>query len=708
MAQMPTEERQVQLLDYWRIVWRGKWMILAVGLVVSTLVAVATFLQTPIYRATTSVVIQPRSKSITPGADFSQLGATSWSWGAEERYLNTQMEVVRSRQVAQTVIDELGLASAPPFDSMTDPAGSLAGRIDLEVVLDTYVLQIAIEDKDPEMARLLVDGVARAYVEENVNSALENAKQVIDDLLAQLDPVKAKIAELELSRIQMAKDNNLYVPEDRESTVDARLAQLQSEFTEVQIALGGRGAVLQAIEEIERRGDSYDTLPEVAKDPVIVGLRQKAFDLEQEIEELSLSYREGHPRLMAARSQLAEIPAEIDTQTGKIIAKIKTEHAIDKRREQDLLVQLSMARQEGLDRTETSTRIEMLDAELKEERRIHELITARIKEIDLNLGTLVNNARILEEAIVPRSPVRPRKALNLAAGLALGLLLGLGSVFLVDYLDNSIKNADDIERYLGLPVLAMVPRADRAPSMGFREAFQTLRTSILFASKSRTLKTVLVTSAGPGEGKSMTAVRLAESLASAGDSVMLIDGDLRRPTIHAQTQLERRSGLTDCLLDKEGIGTWQRYAKSHPTHESLKVLTCGPLPPNPSEIFSSQGFLDLLGMLRERFGWVVIDSPPLASLADSVILSSLTDMTVLVIKHNQNDREMIRRGAGELRKVDANLIGAVLNNVDPRRLGAADYYLAGYHYESDSKKDDRAAKDSDKARRARRARSSSS
>ena len=268
------------------------------------------------------------------------------------------------------------------------------------------------------------------------------------------------------------------------------------------------------------------------------------------------------------------------------------------------------------------------------------------------------------------------------------------TVFLIDYLDNTIKSAEDVEEYLGTPLLAMVPRHQKDSGHMTKEAFQTLRTSILFASKGRKLRTLLVTSAGPGEGKSMTAVTLAKTLAAAGDSVVLIDGDLRRPTVHARLGLPRADGLTNCLLDPDGAVSWTRYAKEVPGFDSLKVLTCGPLPPNPAELFSSERFQEVLAQLRESFGWVVIDSPPLASLSDSIVLGSMVEMAVMVIKHNQNDRELIRRAVGQLRKVDANLVGAVLNNVDLKRAGYHDYYYAGYTYESreGDREEDRAGK----------------
>jgi capsular exopolysaccharide synthesis family protein len=327
-----------------------------------------------------------------------------------------------------------------------------------------------------------------------------------------------------------------------------------------------------------------------------------------------------------------------------------------------------------------STDYKILRSEIEEDRRIYDLILSRIKEIDLNKDTLSNNLRVLDEAVVPEAPVRPRKVMNLIAGCLLGLMLGAGTVIFLDYLDNTIKSPEDVEQYLDLHILAVVPRHRKENSPAVKEAFQTLRTSLLFSSKARSLKTLLVTSAGPGEGKSSIAVSMARSLASAGDRVVLLDADLRRPTVHAKAGVERSGGLTNYLLSTEGDLSWSRYLKDVPDAPRLKVMTCGPIPPNPPELFSTEKFRDLLQQLAARFDWVLLDSPPLASMSDSLVLGSLVDMVALVIKHNENDRDLIKRSVTGLLQVHANIIGAVLNSVDLSKNSGKDYYYGGYYY----------------------------
>jgi capsular exopolysaccharide synthesis family protein len=265
--------------------------------------------------------------------------------------------------------------------------------------------------------------------------------------------------------------------------------------------------------------------------------------------------------------------------------------------------------------------------------------------------------------------------------MLLALLLGLAAVFFLDYLDNTIRTSEDVEQFLGLNLLAVVPRDTEATRNAVREAYQTLRTSLLFSRKSRASNAVLVTSAGPQEGKSQTTVQLARTLASAGERVVVIDCDLRRPTIHQRLEVAREHGVTNFILSPDDdLGAYLKVTAT----PNLSAITCGPIPPNPAEVFGHERFIALLQELKRRFDWVLIDSPPVVSLADASILSSMADVVMFVIKHNGNDKELVRRSVATLRKVTPHVVGAVLNNVDLERSHYRDYYYLGYYYYGES------------------------
>jgi len=266
-------------------------------------------------------------------------------------------------------------------------------------------------------------------------------------------------------------------------------------------------------------------------------------------------------------------------------------------------------------------------------------------------------------------------------GAMLGVFFGLSTAFFLDYLDNTFRTPDDIEKYLNLAVLAVVPKVGEEgfKERAVKEAYQSLRTSVIFSSESRQRKVVLITSTGPQEGKSSTVANLGRTLAAAGDRVLVVDCDLRRPTQHLIHGMERDHGLTNYLAAAVDSADWTDYVKSAGPN-SPHVMTCGPLPPSPPELLGSARFVDLIENLRESYDWVLLDSPPAASLADTTQLAAAVDMVVLVVQHYRTDRDMVRKTVQRLQAIQTPIVGAVLNNVDFDRAYHKDYYYAGYYY----------------------------
>ena len=284
-----------------------------------------------------------------------------------------------------------------------------------------------------------------------------------------------------------------------------------------------------------------------------------------------------------------------------------------------------------------------------------------------------------------RYPIKPRRRVNLAIGAVLGAFLGIAAAFFLDYLDNTFRTPEDIEQYLNVAVLGVIPKIQPDEGLedrGVKEAYQSLRTSVIFSSKNRQRKVILVTSTGPQEGKSATVANLGRMLAAGGDRVVILDCDLRRPTQHLIHGVDRDHGVTNYLSAPLDRTDWTGYAKTvGPTN--LHVVTCGPIPPSPPELLGSDRFEQLLGALRTHYDWVVMDSPPAASLADATLLSALADMMVLVVQFNRADRDVVFKTMQRLRSVNDNIAGAVLNNVDLDRAYHKDYYYAGYYYYGD-------------------------
>lgn len=672
------ESREIHLLDYWRMTWRGRWTVAAIFVVAVTLVAIGTFTQKPIYRATATVEITPQARKVSPVADVAELGTGNFGWFAEERYFNTQYEVIRSRDVAKRVFDQLDLYNHPRFKRTSDPIGALTKMVQVEPVKDTGIVKISLEGSDPQETATWVNAIADSYVQRNLDQAVQATSRAVKSLLKEITPLKERLEGSQRDTFEFAEKANLYIPGNQEKITNETLSTLQAQLTQTQVKRAELESLLKQIDQVRQRGGAYETITQISSDPVVQDLYKERVGLEREYEKLLVTYKEKHTRVLEKQSEIEKIDQKIAGEADRIISNLRTQLDLLRDQEAKLARAISDTKSESLRVNEKASNYEMVRGEATETKRIYDLINSRVKEIDLSASLLSNNLRILDAAPVPRTPVKPRTALNLAIGVLLGLLLGVGAVFFLDYMDNTVRTSEDVERFLRLNLLAIVPKQSEETERAVKEAYQTLRTSLLFSRKNRSANAIVVTSAGPQEGKSCTVANVARVLARAGEKAIIVDCDLRRPAVHDRLALSRDRGLTNYILASEG-DDWRNYAK--PTDEpNLYAITSGPLPPNPADVFGHERFRRLLRDLRQQFDWVFIDSPPIVSLADAIILASMADMVAMVVKHNANDKELIRRSVASVRKINPNVIGAVLNAVDLERSHYKDYYLGYYYY----------------------------
>jgi capsular exopolysaccharide synthesis family protein len=671
-------EKTAHLREYWRIFWGGRYTVLATFTVIVTVGVIATLLQTPVYKAMATLEIHARAQKVAPVADVSQIGTTDYGWSAEDRYLKTQLQVLQSRAVALKAFTVLGLEDHPAFRASEDPVATFGARLEIDTREETGIVDISMTGRDAEQVTAWVNSLGEAYVDRNIDQARGRARQAIDDLLQRIDPLREKLRDTQERMFSYARTEKVYEPEVQKKSYDERLTSLEKDFTATRLNRLQLEAVFQKIEEIEKIGGNYHVLPQVAKDDVLRGLNKELIGLETEQKKLLVSYKPGHFKVKEISSELQKLEQKISFETDRIISAIRTEYALILEREKDLQNAIERAKLDALEVSEKASGYKMLETEARETQRVYDLLTKRIEEVSLNAELVSNNVQILDRAIVPLHPHKPKKILNFALSILLGLSLGVGLVFFLEYIDNTVRSAETVEKDLGLKIMAVVPTYRRAASHLLDEAHHMLRMGVELAGRDSDNRVILVTSASPGEGKSSVAQALARGLARGGERVCLVDTDLRRPSVHASFGIPSAPGLTNYLSSDEPPTACRGYMRDGDV-EGLSLLPCGPLPPSPPEAIATERFAALMGALKSEFDWVVMDSPPVVGLADSVILSSAAEMVLMVIRHASTDREIVRRALTDIRRVKDVVAGAVLNDVDVTRSDARSSYGAVYY-----------------------------
>ncbi len=667
------------LRDYWKVVSQGRYTILSVLAAVLGITLVRVLLATPIYQATAVIEIKPEAKRILPGQEH-YLGAEGGGWIAEEKYFNTQLEVLKSRDVAEKTLRRLHLEKHPLFAKGPDPIGAFQHRIEIKPRIETRLVSVSMTGPNAREVSEWVNTLADVYVRRNIDQAVSSFQGILDEINRGLATSRASIGQADVERMQLAASRDLYVPENQQDVLKHNLQAYNDELTKVNVEIGSLSAELTSLDTVRDSHGDYTTLPRINQDPVMVDLTSQKLVVERELQRLALEKKPQHPDYLAKAKDLEKINQRIEGQIERMAEKLKTQYTLAVSNKAYLERQIRQTQEESFRVQQATSSYSLLKTDAESKRRVYDLVHETMERISIGaqLIALNNNVAVLDRAIEPRSPIHPKKFIAFLVGGVFGLLFGVTLVLFLDYLDNTIRTPDDIEQYLGLGVLAIVPRVRGEGSLPAREAYQSLRTSILFSSHNREKRVVLLTSAGAQEGKSSTTAALVRTLATNGERVVLLDCDLRRPTQHNHMGVPREPGLSNYVF--EGADNdYARYLASTDI-PTLKVLPCGAIPPSPPELIGSQKFRSLVQSLKASFDWVIMDSPPIANLTDAIVLASLADMVAFIVKHNENDRDLIRRCLKQLRDVHANVIGAVLNDVDFEKTGNKDYYYAGYDY----------------------------
>lgn len=695
--------REMHIYDYLRILhkWRRP-AILCLGAIV-VIVAVVSFVATPIYKASSRILID---REIPKALDIRQI-IPGDATGTE--FYQTQYKLLQSKSFMLKVINALNLAENKTFNpekawakkAMTkeEKENALLERFQksysVEPIRNSRLVDLGFESTDPALAAAVANTIAKAYIVYMMEQRSSTSSEAAAFLSKQIEEQKLKLEESEQALQQYKEKYGIVqltqAPGQKESENVAmqRLAGLTSNLVQAQAARLEAESRYKEVQSLIAKGVPYESIPPISNSPLILTLRSNEAKLETQISEASQKFGEKHPKMVQLKQELEATRQKIKLEARSVVNAIKNDFTIAKAKEDSARSAVEAQKAEAQRLSEHSIQYGVLLREVEKNRELYENLLKRLKETSVEQEFGATNIKIIDLASVPISPAKPKKVRNILLSIVVGLFMSIGLAFFLEYLDNTVKSPEDVKEHFDAPNLAIIPSIDFAKEVGdvagspqlivhhkpkaiASEAFRSLRTSILFSFPENPPKSLIVTSFMPQEGKSFIAANTAMIMASAGEKVLLVDADLRRPMVHTLLGLENETGLTNMIV---GSGN----GKVHAIHEHLSAITSGPIPPNPSELLGSRNFLELMERFRQEYDRIVIDAPPINSVTDALVVSrSLASGVIFVINAGTTTKEMVRDAKGMLDGINARILGAVLNNV--KMDGAGLYRYSHYHH----------------------------
>ena len=720
----PTLQDSV-LREYTRILLKRKWVVISSILLVVGVVAISTLRSTPIYDAVGSIAINKTDSAVLNLKDGSGAGSDYY----DPTDLDTEVRILKSDLLALQVIRQLGLDKTPTLSGKGEPAARLQSTTDLlqpdsprtsailaafkgslqvSLVPNTRIIEIHYRSPDRTLAARAVNALATTYVEQNFKTRFESTMQASEWLSKQLVDLQMKVETSQEKLVKYQKDHEILGMDEKQNITTAKLDELNREFTEAESVRMDKESIYRLVQAGD--SDSITAAAQVqntakgsaASSLLLEKLREQEADLKIQLAVLSVQFGPAYPKLAQIRGQLQEVEAQMQVETKKITARLRGDYQVSLQRENMLRAALEKQKQEANKLNESAIEYSLLKRDVETNRALYEGLLEKLKEAGVTAGLRSNNFRIVDTARLPTVPSEPNLPRNVAFALALGVTTGVGLAFLLEGMDNTVRTPEQAQAISALPSLGMIPLGSRSstefpsrqrlslaaskeavelvtqsrPKSQMAESYRSLRTSLLLTSVGRPPKVILVTSALPQEGKTTTSINLAIVLAQKGTRVLLIDSDLRRPSIHKTLGMGPRSGLSNVLTGN--IELEQAIIRST-ILPNLFLLPAGTPPPNPAELLVSSKTKDVLAQLGKEYDHIVIDTPPTLSVTDAVVISTVADRVVLVIRSGQTTKQALRRARDLLLQVNARVCGVLMNAVD---LNSPDYY---YYYEYQGK-----------------------
>jgi polysaccharide biosynthesis transport protein len=679
-----SQEETINLRHYWHILLERRWLVITAFISVFALSLIYLFKATPIYQAVTRLQIDREMDNLLRVEGFSFASSQE-----EATYLQTQYKNLMSRTLIEAVVRQLKLDKDERYARNIDLVRAVADDITIVPIRLTRLVDIKVEHPDKKKSADIANTLVDEFIRSNRDRKIVASREVFDRLKTEASTEENNLAMAEKDLHEYAKRHNQVSFDERENIILQALKQFQTEYARAQgEAAAAQEGVFMA-DEVLASGAPITSIPQVASNPAIVALQRELAVLEADFAELKKRYKQKYPLYERTEEKIASIKTSIDQQAQMVVAALRNHAQTTKATEMRIKALVEKYNNDQLYVEQLRIDYGVLKRKAQSVDVLYQAVLSRMKETDLTTRNKLNNLQIIDRAAVPIKPIKPRIVLTIFLGVVGGLGIAIGLAFFVNYLDDSIKSQDDVETYLRLPFLGYVPniktnsvverdlQAHLHPQSNAAEGFRTVRASISLTHKPDKFRVLSVTSTIPSEGKSLVASNLAIVLAQTGLKTLLVDADLRRPSVHKAYQLHSPHGLSSYLTreleDVEMI--------THKTEvPNLDVVCCGSVPSTPSELIGSKRMMEFLQIIRDRYDRVILDSPPISAVSDPLIIAAMSDGVVFVTKFNKIRREHARKSIQRLQDAGIYVVGTVLNDIDFE--GKDSYYYSYYYYQN--------------------------
>ncbi len=739
-------EKEVDLLEYWRVIVKRKWVVVTFGGALILFVGILSFLATPIYKAKTTLLIEEESSRILSIED--EFGYQRRA--VDLRFYNTQLKLLKSKSLAERVARKMNLLSRPEFGAGKKPkksffaslkgfispkkksedeglkpqiplnpyfgvAAAVQGGIEVSPIRNTKLVEVSYRSPYPVLSADIVNSLAEEFISFSVEKRYETTQQASDFLSEQIAELRGDLAAKERELQRYGQEKKLFFTSEKESTIVSKFAAVLDAYTQAQIDRINKEAAYREVKDLD-----VDSLPQFVNNALIQTLKMDYARMKNEYEEMSKIFKSNYPKMIELKAKLDSMKEELKSEIKKAVDAAESEYRSALKKEDSLEDLLETQRMDVVRMNSNAIFYNSLKIEVENmQRQLNSLIEMQKNtQVSARLGGLkTSNISIIDKAEVPKGPVSPKKKKNLILAFLIGIFGGVGLCFLMEYVDNTVKGPEDVEKLAGLPSLGVIPylppegmkkkkkygyyskykssysygkenpKSEETlpeikeielvnhlyPKFFISEDYRTVRTSILLSHAESPPKTIAFSSALPGEGKTATLANMAVAFSQLEEKVLLVDSDLRKPRLHRIFKVKNIGGLSGYLTGKVSI----EDAVQKTNVENIWIIPSGPIPPNPAELLNSDKMKGMMDEFKKRFDVILFDSPPLLVVVDAVIISSFVDSTVFIIEAGKTTRKPFLQAVEELKRAKAKVIGVLFNEVKAKGEG---HYSPYYHY----------------------------